>query len=106
VVYDLLLGKDMGDGPTPHHERVADQRPMAAPVEGLGAHDGGPTLPGEIPELVETASELFGLYVISEASEARAAPTAIGGFAAPTLPEPSQPRQMDIAKAGVGESGL
>ena len=63
-------------------------------------------MPGEIPELVEAVSELFGLHVISEASEAPATPVAIGGFAAPTLPESPQPRQMDIAKAGVGESGL
>src|SRR3990172_6035051 len=103
VVFDLLLGKDMRDGPAPHHERVGDQRPMAAPGEGFGAHDGGPTPPGKIPELVEAASELFGLHVISEASEASAEPTAIGGFAALTLPEPSQPRQMDMAKAGIGE---
>ena len=89
--------------------RTMNASPISArwpPVEGLGAHDGGPTLCGKIPELVEAASELFGLHVISEASEASAAPAAIGGFAALTLPEPSQPRQMDIAKRGVGEIDL
>src|SRR3989304_10003783 len=58
VVFALLLGKDMGDGPAPHHKRVADERPMAAPVEGLGAHDGGPTLPRGTPEPVEARGEV------------------------------------------------
>lgn len=103
VFFDLPVGNDMADPATPNRECVGDQRAMAAPVQGLGAHDGGPNLSGDGPQLVKTAGELIGLHVVSKGTEARVAPAAVGGSLAGTLPEASQLRKMDILEPRCGE---
>ena len=105
VVFHFLVGEDMGDRSAAGHERVSDERAMAAPVKGLGAHDSSLEQAGKVPQLIEAAGELVGLHIIGEATKARAAPTFVGGFFTTTFPKPSQPREMNVSERRLGEIG-
>ncbi len=106
VVFDLLVREDMGDGATADRKCVGNEGTMAAPVKGLGAHDGGPGLSRERAQLVEAASELLGLHIISEGTEACIAPAAVERSLTGTFPEPAQPRKMDVSERSLGELDL
>ena len=103
MFFDPLVGEDMGDCSAADRECVGDQRAMAAPVESLGAHDGGRSLSGEGPQLVKAASEFIGLHVVSEAAEARVSPATVRRELTRTFPEPSQPGKVDILECSLGE---
>src|SRR6185312_3347289 len=67
-----LLGVDAAD-----QERVGDERAVAAPGNGFGAHDGGAALAGEGDEVVEGLLEFRGLHVVGIAAKAGIAPACV-----------------------------
>lgn len=90
------MGSDAGcaenilDGNASNGERVTDERTVASPGNGLGAHDGDRPLRGERDEPAQPVLEIGRLHIIGESSERGVSPAAIQrriGARAPQSPE-------------------
>ena len=80
---------DMEDSPVGHGQRVGDERSVAAPGDGPGAHDRRWALGGERLETAETGREGLRLHVVGETFEGGVAPTEIDQIS-PSAAEPSR----------------
>ena len=62
-------------------ERVGDQRAVATPGNGFGAHDGGGLLGGDFYERFDSGGEFGSLHVIGKSAEAGIFPSGINAVA-------------------------
>src|SRR5581483_8347536 len=81
-------------------ERIRDERAVAPPGHGLGAHDRGAPPPGELNEFVDRGRELWRLHVVGIAAEAVVAPRAVDGIRA----RPAQ--AAELGRVQVLDAGL
>ena len=82
-----------------HEQGIGDERAMAAPGQGLGAHQGKAVLARKQDQLLEILLELRRLHVIGIAAKRGVAPAAVDRVA-PGMPQAAQPRHVNIADAG------
>jgi len=79
-------------------QRICNQRTMAAPGNGFGAHNCNPLALGKFDQIVQIFSELRRLHVIGKATETGVVPTGIDGVP-PRMPEATQPGHVPVVKA-------
>ena len=95
--------RDFAGLDAPGQQRVRNQRTVAAPRDGLCAHQHD-TLPlRELNALVQTLSERRGLHVVGIAAEAGIPPSCVGGVA-PGTPQAAQSRQVPVVNPSAVES--
>src|SRR2546428_700033 len=96
---NLAWRNDTFRGYADYMETAEFERPVAAVVERLGAHDGGAPVAGQDQELGNPFLELGGLHVVGVAAEGVVAP----GQVARVLARLAQSSQA--GKAGIGDAG-
>ena len=95
-------GEDLHDLDAPCDERIADQRAVASPWDGLGAHDGRGLFRCERDEQLERRVEFGCLHVVRETAEGGVAPAGIGRIDA-GVTQPAQSFHMPVTDPAVTE---
>ncbi len=70
---------DVHDRDPAHGQRIGDERTVAAPGHGFGAHDRGLSLAGRLHQLEQPFLEIRCLHIIREPPEGRVLPSRVQG---------------------------
>lgn len=89
--------------PSPADQGISNQRPVAAPGNGFGAHDGGWQTLSYRYEPVQRIPEFQGLHVICVPPETLVSPSPIHRTG-PAFPPPTQTRHVPILKSGLSQT--
>jgi len=92
---EVRCTQDMIDLYSPDLKGIGDQRSMASPGQGFGAHQSSPLLSRKLDELTQVVLKVRGSHVISETSEGGVAPADILR-ARSWVAKPSKTRQMEV----------
>lgn len=84
--------------PASAHQRIRDQRPVAAPGHRFGAHDGGGPALAASHQVPQGFPEAIRLHVVRIASEAVAPPSQVHGIG-PAFPPPAQLPHVPVLQA-------
>jgi hypothetical protein len=96
--------EDVFDGDAPDGESVGDERAVAAPGEGFGAHERAGLFGGEMKGAGEGGYEIGSLHVVGVAAEAGVAPTGVDGVLF-GVAEAAEGFEVDVADAARAEGG-
>ncbi len=96
--------EDVADFPVFEHHRVGDERAVAAPGDGFGAHDGGRSCACYFGEGGEAFGKLRGGHVVGIAAEGCVAPAGVDGVFA-GVAAAAEGFQMRVIDVGGAERG-
>ena len=94
--------EDMVDGNSLRNHCIGDQRAMAAPGNGFGAHDCGRLEGRECEKIVERISELPGFHVVGVRAEAGISPLRVVRIA-PAATTAAERYNVRVSAAGVDD---
>ena len=78
VLRQAPIGEQVADVPAPHGQGVGHQPPVAAPPQGLGAHDRGPAPPSQLLQPRQARGELRAGHVVRVGPERLDLPAPVG----------------------------